>query len=125
MPKITVIFSLLLIALGGGAFLLAATPTALIPAYAGGALLVIGGCALAFDGAAKYLMHFATIVAALGAIAPGAALAIRASQMSPLALTVNLGMFALCSTLLALQIRAMVRTRSDAARSPAGVGKSV
>jgi len=45
--------------------------------------------------------------------------------MSPLALTVNLGMFALCSTLLALQIRAMVRTRSDAARSPAGVGKSV
>jgi len=123
MPKITIIFSLLLIALGGGAFILAATPTALIPAYAGGALLVIGSCAIMFDGARKHLMHFAAIVAVFGAIAPGAALAIRASQMSPLALTVNLGMFVLCSTLLALQIRAFMHTRSQRVQSVAGSDK--
>jgi len=117
MPKITVIFSLLLIALGGGAFLIAATPTALIPAYAGGALLLLGGCALMFEGARKAFMHIAAIVALLGAIASGAALLIRAAQMSPLALTVNLSMFALCATLLVLQIRAFVRARSNRVQS--------
>ena len=44
-------------------------------------------------------MHVAAVVALLGALAPAAALAIRAAQMSPLALGVNVGMLALSAAL--------------------------
>ena len=67
--------------------------------------------AMALDGARKHLMHAAAVVALLGALAPAAALLIRAAQMSPLALTVNVGMLALCSSLLLLQIRSFIATR--------------
>jgi len=40
---------------------------------------------------------------------------IRAAQMSPLALTVNVGMLALCATLVVLQIRSFVQTRRERA----------
>jgi hypothetical protein len=56
-------------------------------------------------------MHAAAVVALLGALAPAAALLIRAAQMSPLALTVNVGMLVLCSGLLLLQIRSFIATR--------------
>ena len=115
MIKITIVFAMLLIALGVGAFVSSASPTALLPAYVGGALLLIGGFALGFASARKYLMHVAVIVALLGALAPAAALVIRAAQMSPLALAVNVGMLALCATLVVLQIRSFVQTRRDRA----------
>ena len=47
----------------------------------------------------------------LGALAPAAALAIRAAQMSPLALGVNVGMLALSAALLAMMIRSFVVAR--------------
>ncbi len=113
MIKITIVFAILLIALGVGAFVSSASPTALLPAYVGGALLLIGGFALGFACVRKHLMHVAVIVALLGALAPAAALVIRAAQMSPLALTVNVGMLVLCATLVVLQIRSFVQTRRD------------
>ena len=113
MIKITIVFAVLLIALGVGAFVSSASPTALLPAYVGGALLLVGGLALGFASARKYLMHVAVIVALLGALAPAAALVIRAAQMSPLALAVNVGMLALCATLVVLHIRSFVQTRRD------------
>ena len=115
MIKITIVFAMLLIALGVGAFVSSASPTALLPAYVGGALLLVGGLAFGFESARKLLMHVAVIVALLGALAPAAALVIRAAQMSPLALTVNVGMLALCATLVVLQIRSFVQTRRDRA----------
>ena len=115
MIKITIVFAVLLIALGVGAFVFSASPTALLPAYVGGTLLLIGGFALGFASARKYLMHVAVLVALLGALAPAAALVIRAAQMSPLALAVNVGMLALCATLVVLQIRSFVQTRRDRA----------
>lgn len=111
MPKLILIFALLLIALGVGGFLPAGSRTALIPAYVGGILLAIGLLAMALDGARKHLMHVAAVVALLGALAPAAALLVRAAQMSPLALTVNAGMLLLCGTLLVLQIRAFIGAR--------------
>jgi hypothetical protein len=66
---------------------------------------------MAFDAARKHLMHAASVIALLGALAPAATLVIRAAQMSPLALTVNVGMLALCGTLLILQIRSFIAER--------------
>ncbi len=86
MPKPTLVFAALLLALGLGAFALSGSRTALLPAYFGGALAVLAGLALAFAGARRHLMHVAAVIALLGALAPAAALAIRATQMSPLAL---------------------------------------
>jgi uncharacterized membrane protein HdeD (DUF308 family) len=114
MPKITIVMAALLIVLGVGAFYVSSSRTALLPAAFGAALLACGALALAFDGARKHLMHVAAVVALLGALAPAAALAIRAAQMSALALSVNLGMLALCVVLLAMQIRAFKRARAAA-----------
>ena len=118
MPKTTLIFAVLLIALGLGAFGISSSRTALLPAYVGIALAVLGGLAMAFDGARKHLMHVAAVVALLGALAPAAALLIRAAAMSPLALGVNVGMLALSGGLLALMIRSFIAARRAAA--PAG-----
>jgi hypothetical protein len=111
MPKTIVVFALLLIALGVGAFLMSSSRTALLPAYAGGVLLIVGGLAIAAAGLRKYLVPVAGLVALLGALAPAAALAIRAAAMSPLALTVNVGMLALSATLFALIVREVIAAR--------------
>jgi hypothetical protein len=111
MPKTTLVFAALLIVLGLGAFAASSSRTALLPAYTGIALGVLAGLALAFEGARKHLMHVAAVVALLGTLAPAAALLIRAAQMSPLALGVNVGMLALSATLLALMVRSFIATR--------------
>jgi uncharacterized membrane protein HdeD (DUF308 family) len=111
MPKTTLLFAALLIILGLGAFLWSDSRTALLPAYAGVVLAILGGLALAFEGGRRHLMHVAAVVALLGALAPAATLGIRAAQMSPLALTVNIGMLVLCGGLLALMVRSFMAVR--------------
>jgi hypothetical protein len=110
-PKITLIFAILLVALGAGAFGVSSSRTALLPAYVGIALGLLAALALVFQGARKHVMHVAALVALLGALAPAAALAIRAAKMSPLALGVNLGMLLLCATLVALMVRSFIAAR--------------
>ncbi|TVQ50432.1 MAG: hypothetical protein EA371_00525 [Gammaproteobacteria bacterium] len=111
MPKHTLVFAALLIALGVGAFLWSGSRTALLPAYPGVVLALLGALALVFERGRRHLMHAAAVVALLGALAPAATLAIRAAQMSPLALTVNIGMLALCAGLLALMINSFLAVR--------------
>ncbi len=111
MPKPTLVFAALLLALGLGAFALSGSRTALLPAYVGGVLAMLAGLALAYAGARRHLMHVAAVVALIGALAPAAALAIRAARMSPLALGVNVGMLALSAALLAMMIRSFVVAR--------------
>jgi uncharacterized membrane protein HdeD (DUF308 family) len=111
MPKSTLVFAALLIALGVGAFFWSGSWTALLPAYPGLALAILGGLALAFEGGRRHLMHVAAVVALLGTLAPAATLGIRAAQMSPLALAVNIGMLVLCGGLLALMVRSFVAAR--------------
>ncbi len=114
MPRPTLIVAALLIALGLGAFLMSGSRTALMPAYPGVLLAIFGGLAIAFAGARRHLMHLAALVALLGALAPAAALTIRASQMSALALSVNLGMLLLCGGLLILMVRSFLAARRSA-----------
>lgn len=120
MPKPTLVFAALLIALGAGAFAISGSRTALLPAFFGGALAVLAGLALAFAGARRHLMHVAAVVALLGALAPAAALVIRAAQMSPLALGVNVGMLALSAALLAMMVRSFIAARRSAAAGSPG-----
>jgi hypothetical protein len=114
MPKQTLVFAALLIALGLGAFLVSGSRTALMPAYTGVLLAILAGLAMAFDHARRHFMHVAAVVALLGALAPAAALVIRAAQMSPLALSVNLGMLLLSAALLVLMIRSFIAARRPA-----------
>lgn len=113
MPKPTLVFAALLLALGLGAFAFSGSRTALVPAYVGGALAVLAGLALAYAGARRHLMHVAAVIALLGALAPAATLVIRAAQMSPLALGVNVGMLVLSGTLLAMMVRSFVAARKS------------
>jgi uncharacterized membrane protein HdeD (DUF308 family) len=111
MPKTTLVFAALLVILGVGAFLSSDSRTALLPAYVGLVLAVLAGLALAFEGGRRHLMHVAAVVALLGALAPAATLVIRAAQMSPLALTVNIGMLVLCGGVLVLMVRSFIAAR--------------
>lgn len=111
MPRKIFVFAVLLIALGVGAFLMSSSRTALLPAYVGGALAIVGALAMGLAGFRKYLLPVAGVVALLGALAPAAALAIRAAAMSPLALTVNVGMLALTATLFVLIVREFMAAR--------------
>jgi hypothetical protein len=122
MPKQTLVFAALLITLGLGAFSISGSRTALLPAFVGGALAVLAGLALAYAGARRHLMHVAAVVALLGALAPAAALVIRAAQMSPLALSVNVGMLALSGALLAMMVRSFIAARRSAAPGLPGDG---
>ena len=114
MPKQTLVFAVLLIVLGLGAFFYSGMGTALMPAYPGVLLAALGGLAMAFENARRHFMHVAAVVALLGALAPAAALVIRAADMSPLALSVNVGMLVLCATLLVLMVRSFVAARQSA-----------
>lgn len=111
MPRKIFVFAVLLIALGVGAFLMSSSRTALLPAYVGAALAIVGALATGLAGFRKYLLPVAGVVALLGALAPAAALAIRAAAMSPLALTVNVGMLALTATLFVLIVREFMAAR--------------
>jgi hypothetical protein len=111
MPKTTLIFAILLVVLGVGAFGVSSSRTALLPAYVGLALGLLAALAMVIQGARKHLMHVAALVALLGALAPAAALVIRAAKMSPLALGVNLGMLVLSATLLALMVKSFIAAR--------------
>lgn len=115
MLKTTTVFAALLIALGVGAFITSSSPTALLPAYVGAVLLALSGLSSLFAAASKPLTTVAMVVALLGALAPAAALLNRASQMSALALTVNVGMLALCAALFILHIRWYLQSRPAAA----------
>lgn len=114
MPKQTLVFATLLILLGVGAYVFSGTGTALLPAYPGVLLAILGGLAIVFDNARQHLMHAAAVVALLGALAPAAALVVRAAEMSPLALSINLGMLALCVVLLVLMVRSFIAARRSA-----------
>lgn len=111
MPNTTIVFAVLLVILGLGAYAASFSNTALLPAAFGVVLGVLALLAARLPGARKALMHVAVIVALFGALAPAATLVIRASAMSTLALSVNLGMLVLCGALLVLMVRSFIAAR--------------
>ncbi len=120
MGKITIVFGGLLILLGVGVYagLMAAegsspSKTALIPAFFGLPILLLGVVALK-DAYRKHAMHLVAVLALLGLIAPLARLASKLSTlggMAPLALASMILMALLSGGLFALCFKSFVDAR--------------
>lgn len=121
MPRIVMVFGLLLILLGLVGYVVLADPearsvTALIPAFAGLPILLAGLVALK-PGARKHAMHVAMLFALLGAVAPWMRLVkafqegFELNEKTGVQLTMSL----LCLVLLVLGIRSFITARRDTA----------
>lgn len=113
MPRVTIVFGVLLILLGVIPYLMTSAKTALIPAYVGALLAVLGGIALS-PGARKHAMHVAVIVGLLGFLAAaGRLIASLASGKTPTALgATSLGLMALLTGIfVALCVRSFIAAR--------------
>ncbi len=120
MPRISILFGLLQIALGIGAYLYAGTesadpsPTALSPVAVGVPLLVLGLLATR-DNLRKHAMHGAAVVGVLGVL--GAIIAILLPFVrgkgigSPVAFGVKLAMGLLCLLFVGLCVNSFVQAR--------------
>ena len=75
MPALTLILGLVLIGLGAGSYFGveadSRSVTALIPAFFGAPIALLGAVALAMAGARKHAMHAAAVIALLGLIGAG------------------------------------------------------
>ena len=124
MARVTIIIGLLLILLGAGFYGALAileeeapSPTALIPAFAGIPILLLG-CVALKDLLRMHAMHGVAMFSLLGLLLPlgrlGMQLA-RGAEVKPTVLASLLLMAALCGFLLAACIRSFVRARLTAA----------
>ena len=117
MTKTAFVFGALLIILGIGGYFVAEpalrSPTALIPAIAGGLLIVFGAIALR-PNLRMHAMHGAALVGLLGFIAPMGRVIPKAIQGSPphgLALFSQLAMAILCLAFVLLCVRSFIAAR--------------
>lgn len=111
MPKTTITIGLLLIAQGVGFYLAtdARSATALIPAFFGLPILLLGCLALK-DSLRMHAMHGAAALALLGLIAPIVRIASAGLKLSAAGGALVL-MIALCGALLALTVKSFVDAR--------------
>ena len=128
MGPITIVFGVLLAALGGGLYYYSPTrsPTALIPAYFGIALIFLGTIALS-DRIRKHAMHVAALVGLVGFAIPAyRVIKTYVEQGSDFEFNLAIGgqvaMSALCLVFLGLCIKSFIDARSarkqQAAQTP-------
>jgi hypothetical protein len=123
MPKLSIVLGLVLVALGAAVYFMASADdrsvTALIPAFFGAPIVLLGLLAQVKPGAQKHSMHGVAILALLGLIGAGmqgvpklgALLTDRGSLERPMAtLTQNL-MALICLVLLLACVRSFVLAR--------------
>ena len=121
MARITLIYSLLMMALGVGTYLAADTTskTPLIPAAFGVAFLLLG--LLAFhDKLRKHAMHAASALALVAFLAAVVVLIVRGGSASPTALGEQGVMALLSAGFVALCVRSFIEARKARARREAG-----
>jgi hypothetical protein len=122
-PQISLVFGLLLIALGLGGFFGTGGEhmTALIPAGFGLALAVLGLLALK-DNLRKHAMHLATIVGLVGAVGAAIMLALPFLKGTtierPVAYYCQAAMTVLCAVFVGLCINSFVQARRRRAAAP-------
>ena len=113
MAPVTIVFGVLLILLGLIPYLMTGAKTALIPAYVGGVLAILGAVALK-PGARKHAMHVAVIVGLLGFLAAaGRLIGALASGKTPTTLAAtSLGLMALlCLIFVVMCVRSFIAAR--------------
>jgi hypothetical protein len=113
--RISIVFGLLLIALGAGGYLGTGSehPTALIPAGFGLALILLGVVALK-DTLRKHAMHVAAMVGLIGAVGGGVMLVLPLFQETPIkavAYACKAAMFVLCLAFVGLCVNSFVQAR--------------
>lgn len=122
MAKTTILIGAALIVLGVASFMTTGSPghrhgTALIPAYAGLAFILLGALALGRPGWRKHVMHGVAVLALLGIAGTAGALAPAfrwiggTAPAQPPAVIAKLLMLALCLLLLILCIRSFIVAR--------------
>lgn len=123
MPVVSIVFGLLLSALGGWAYVASdsASKTALIPCIPGIVLIICGALALN-EKFLKHAMHTAALFGVLGFLG-GAVNAVRAliagKQISDFAVIVSIGMALLCGVFTALCVKSFIDVRRAKARAAA------
>jgi len=121
-PHITVLFGLLLVALGVGGYVGTGSEhlTALIPAGFGLALGLLGLVALK-DNLRKHAMHLAAMVGLLGAIGGAVTLLlpfIKGAPADPVASGCKAAMTVLCLVFVGLCVNSFVQARRRRAAAP-------
>lgn len=117
MPSLAINIGRLLILIGiigygWGFYIQRASPTALIPAFFGIALLVLGHVAHARESLRKHLMHAAVVIALLGFIAPLGRLIPRFSELELSAAVISqVAMAVVCLIFVILAVRSFVAAR--------------
>jgi hypothetical protein len=119
MPTLSIVFGLVLVAMGLGAFLLSDTKsiTAFIPSFFGAAILLCGIVGALFHKARMHVMHLAALVGLLGTLGGlgmglpklGALLAGTAER--PTAVTMQIAMGVVCLVFLGLCVKSFVDAR--------------
>ncbi len=114
MAPVSIAFGIGLILVGLGFFFGTAGdqyhPTALIPAYFGLALLLLGLLALK-EGLRKHAMHLAAMVALVGFIIPVVRLALHGTTMATPALAEHVILAAACLVFVGLCVRSFIEAR--------------
>jgi hypothetical protein len=121
-PSISIVFGLLLIALGVGGFVGTGSEhyTALIPAGFGLLLLLLGGLGLN-ENWRKHAMHGAAMVSLLGALGGGFRLLqplVQGTTINRVAYGCTAAMSALCLTFVGLCINSFVQARRRRSAAP-------
>jgi uncharacterized membrane protein HdeD (DUF308 family) len=123
--NITIVFGVLLIVQGLGFFFHSNAPTALIPAYFGAALLILGVVAHK-ESLRKHAMHLASLLGLIGFLLPAGRLISKliadGEIKDPEAAAALTIMAALCGIFEALCIRTFIAARRARAAREANVG---
>lgn len=115
MANITIVVGLILIALGlGGKFGTGTdSPTALIPAFFGAPILLLGALALK-DSLRKHAMHLAVMIGllgCLGAIANVVRVLMKGGEIPRVSLSMTIAMGVVCGIFVALCVRSFIQAR--------------
>ena len=119
MPATAILFGAVLILLGIIGYVVAvsnnnASVTALIPAFFGIALAVLGVLSQLKEGLRKHLMHVAVVVALLGFIATAGRLISRLSELTASPAVISQAVMALvCLVFVVLAIRSFAAARRN------------
>jgi lysylphosphatidylglycerol synthetase-like protein (DUF2156 family) len=114
MPLITFVIGAVLVILGVGMYLATGQPsvTALIPAFVGGLLLILGAVAqFASSAVRKHVMHTAVLIGLIGALGGLYPVFKNSFDVSKPAVQSGLGMTGLCAIFVGLCVRSFIQAR--------------
>ncbi len=119
MPTLSIIFGLVLEAMGIGSYFLtgAKSVTALIPSFFGSALILFGILGLMFHKARMHVMHLAALIGLLGALGglgrgiPKLGALMAGTAEHPVAVIMSTAMGVVCLVFLGLCVKSFVDAR--------------